>query len=149
MFNAISTEDLIIAMGRTMRAAVDAEGRVDDYARGQLLSAYSISRLLAAEVRAEAELLAWLRAELLAALAEADRGNERVAATAAERIEAAADGAGVGAALVDLLVELRADPDQDLSRRLHAILREMATRELAALAARPERSARPAAGDAE
>ena len=145
MFNAISTEDLIAGMGRTMRAAADGEGPVDDYARGQLLSAYSISRLLAAEVRAQDELLAWLRAELLAALAEAEGGDKRSGATAAERIQAAADGAAVGAALVDLLVELRTDPDPQLRQRLQAILREMATRELAALAAGPERTARPPA----
>jgi hypothetical protein len=140
MFNAISTPDLIAGMGRTMRAAAGAEGEADEYARSQLLSAYSISRLLAAEVRAEAELLAWLRGELLAALAEADGAEASAADSARGRIEEAADSGAVGDALVDLLAELRQLPDSPLRVRVHAVLREMATRELAALATRPQRA---------
>jgi hypothetical protein len=136
MFNALRTEELIAGMGATMRAAAAAGGPVDDYARGQLLSASSISRLLAAEVRAEPDLLAWLRSELLAAIAASDEDT----GDAAEGIEAAPDGAAIGAVLVDLLAELRArSPEPELRRRLHSILREMSARELLALAARPER----------
>jgi hypothetical protein len=123
-----------------MRAAAGAEGEADEYARSQLLSAYSISRLLAAEVRAEAELLAWLRGELLTALAEADAAEASAAEAARERIEAAADSGAVGDALVDLLAELRQLPGSPLRARVHAVLREMATRELAALATRPQRA---------
>jgi len=139
MFNAISTEDLIAGMGRTMRAAA-AEGAADEYARSQLLSAYSISRLLAAEVRAEAALLAWLKGELLAALAAAEGEDAGAAAAVAGRIDNAADSGAVGDALVELLAELRSHPDSTLRGRVHAILREMASRELVALAARPERA---------
>lgn len=140
MFNALRTETLIAGMGATMRAAAAAGGPVDDYGRGQLLSAYSVSRLLAAEVRAQAGLLEWLRGELLAAL---EPSSDPAAAPAAERIAAAADANAVGDALVDLFAELRADRrggegDPELRERLHAVLREMAARELAALAARPE-----------
>ena len=121
-----------------MRAAASATGPPDEYARGQLLSAYSVSRLLAAEVEAEAELFAWLRSEVLGALAAAP--GDPAAAAARPRAEAAADGVALGAVLVDLLAELRLrDPEPELRRRLHSILREMAERELVALAARPER----------
>jgi hypothetical protein len=137
MFNALRTEELIAGMGATMRAAAAAGGPVDEYARGQLLSASSISRLLAAEVRAEQELLGWLRGELVMALDEADDDG---AAGAAERIATATEATAIGEALVDLLAELRRrDPDSELRRRLHSILREMSERELLALAARPER----------
>ena len=64
MFNSLRTEQLIAGIGAVGRAAATASGPPDEYARGQLLSAYSVSRLLAAEVSAEAELLAWLRGEL-------------------------------------------------------------------------------------
>ena len=148
MFNAISTPDLIAGMGRTMRAAAGAEGAADEYARSQLLSAYSISRLLAAEVRAEAELLAWLKGELLAALDAAAGADEADAAAARPRIEEAADSGAVGDALVDLLAELRSRPDSPLRARVHRVLREMARRELAALAARPERARKAVAGEA-
>jgi hypothetical protein len=138
MFNSLRTDQLIAGIGASARAAATATGPADDYARGQLLSAYSVSRLLAAEVRAEAGLLAWLRTELLEALA----GSGAAAAVpTAARIEDAGDAIEIGGALVDLLAELReSGEDPVLRTRIHAILREMADRELAALAARPERS---------
>ncbi|MEZ5076829.1 MAG: hypothetical protein R2725_05240 [Solirubrobacterales bacterium] len=136
MFNPLRADQLIAGMGRTMRAAAAADGPADDYARGQLLSAYSISRLLASEVRAQPELLAWLRGEALAAL---ERSADPAAAPAGERIAAAGDPAAIGEALVDLFAELRREGrDSELRDSLHAVLREMAARELAVLAARPE-----------
>jgi hypothetical protein len=141
VFNSLRTDQLIAGIGATARTAAGATGAPDDYARGQLLSAYSVSRLLAAEVSGEAALLAWLRSELLDALATAP--DDPAAAAAATRIEDATDGNEIGGALVDLLADLRArDEEPELRTRIHAILREMAERELAALAARPEGSSR-------
>jgi hypothetical protein len=160
VFNSLRTDQLIAGIGATARTAAGATGAPDDYARGQLLSAYSVSRLLAAEVSGEAALLAWLRAELLDALATAP--DDPAATAAATRIEDATDGNEIGGALVDLLADLRARSTDDrvrssgriatesanspggdeLRTRIHAILREMAERELAALAARPEGSSR-------
>ena len=134
MFNALRTEQLITGIGAAGRAAASASGPPDEYARGQLLSAYSVSRLLAAEVSGEAALLAWLRSELLDAL------GDRPAST---KIEAAPDAIAIGGILVDLLAELReSGEDPELRTRIHAILREMAGRELAVLAARPEGSSK-------
>ncbi len=150
MFNSLRTEQLIAGIGAAGRAAASASGPPDEYARGQLLSAYSVSRLLAAEVSAEASLLAWLRGELTAALAE--HPDDPAAAAALPRIESATDSGAIGDALVDLLADLRARDDVDgpkspdmvdisahqLRGRVHSVLREMAERELIALAARPE-----------
>jgi len=156
MFNSLRTEQLIAGIGAVGRAAASASGPPDEYARGQLLSAYSVSRLLAAEVSAEAALLAWLRGELSAALAA--HPEDPAAAAVLPRIEAATDSGAIGDALVDLLAELRTRdaaaaaervrtspriPGKsanapELRGRIHAILREMAQRELTALAARPE-----------
>ena len=134
MFNSLRTDQLIAGIGATARTAAGATGAPDDYARGQLLSAYSVSRLLAAEVSGEAALLAWLRSELLDAL------GDRPSAT---KIEAAPDALGIGGVLVDLLAELReSGEDPELRTRIHAILREMAGRELAVLATRPEGSSK-------
>jgi hypothetical protein len=134
VFNSLRTDQLIAGIGATARTAAGATGAPDDYARGQLLSAYSVSRLLAAEVSGEAALLAWLRSELLDAL------GDRPVAT---KIEAAPDAIDIGGILVDLLAELReSGEDPELRTRIHAILREMAGRELAVLAARPEGSSK-------
>jgi thioredoxin-like negative regulator of GroEL len=137
MFNALRTEQLIAGIGAAGRAAASASGPPDEYARGQLLSAYSVSRLLAAEVSAEASMLAWLRGELTGALASYP--DDPDAAAALPAIEDATDSAAIGDALVTLLAKLRArDDDSELRRQLHSILREMTHRELLALAARPE-----------
>jgi hypothetical protein len=134
VFNSLRTDQLIAGIGATARTAAGATGAPDDYARGQLLSAYSVSRLLAAEVSGEAALLAWLRSELLDALGDNP---------AATKIEAAPDAIAIGGILVDLLAELReSGEDPELRTRIHAILREMAGRELAVLAARPEGSSK-------
>jgi hypothetical protein len=134
VFNSLRTDQLIAGIGATARTAAGATGAPDDYARGQLLSAYSVSRLLAAEVSGEAALLAWLRSELLDALGDNP---------AATKIEAAPDAIAIGGVLVDLLAELReSGEDPELRTRIHAILREMAGRELAVLAARPEGSSK-------
>jgi thioredoxin-like negative regulator of GroEL len=138
MFNSLRTEQLIAGIGAVGRAAATASGPPDEYARGQLLSAYSVSRLLAAEVSAEATLLAWLRDELVDALGA--HPDDPAAAAALPRIEAATESGTIGDALVDLLADLRGRDDGggELRRRIQAILREMAERELIALAARPE-----------
>lgn len=132
MFNPLRTEDLIAGMGRTMRAAAD-DGSGTDYARGQLLSAYSVSRLLAAEVQAGASLFAWLRRELCVAMEDSD---DELVVSARVRIEAAADPLEIGAVITGLLADLRVRPREDgVVTKVHAILSEMASRELAALAA--------------
>ncbi len=141
MFNSLRTDQLIAGIGATARTAAGATGPPDDYARGQLLSAYSVSRLLAAEVSGEAALLAWLRGELLDALGPTTRrprGEDRGAPTHDRRASRSA-----GSSASHLLAELRESGEgPELRTRIHAILREMAGRELAALAARPEGSSR-------
>ncbi|MCW3010032.1 MAG: hypothetical protein JWO90_436 [Solirubrobacterales bacterium] len=130
MFNALRSEQLLVGVGRMLRAAADADGRLEDYERSQVLSAYSVTRLLAAEQAAARELLEWTRAALDRALA----GDERAEAqTARDQFVAAVDGTELGDALVELLAAL---PREDPTRtRVHGVLREMIDRELSALAA--------------
>jgi hypothetical protein len=131
MFNALTSDELIAGMGRVLRTAAGATELPDEYARSQMLSAYSISRLLAAEQRASVRLLRWLRSELCRALASSP---DRAAASARARIEQAADAAAIGDALVELLAELRRDGrEPELRGEIHAVLRTMADLELAAL----------------
>lgn len=126
MFNPLSTPEVIAAVGGTLKATAAAPA-ADDYQRGQLLSAYSICRHLAAEETARAELRRWFVAELrpLAAM----RGLE---------VRDAAEPAELGAIAADLLAELRAaapDPAADaLAARLRSLLHELCDREIAALA---------------
>jgi hypothetical protein len=126
MFNALRSEELLMGVGRVLRMVADAPGALEEYERSQTLSAYSVTRLLAAEQAASAELLAWTRDALAAAL----DGEAR------RRVEAASSGVELGDVLSDLLAEL---PREDPTRtRVHAVLAEMIDREVAALAALPQ-----------
>lgn len=124
---------MILAVGGVLRLAADARGPLDDYQRSQLLSGLSITRNLAAEQAAGAELLAWLRGELDGTLTADGRP---AAQRAREQLAAATDGIEVGDALGELLEQLRqeGEPDDPLRRGVQRVLGELADREVAALA---------------
>lgn len=125
VFNALSSDELLLGVGRVLRMAADARGPLEDYERSQLLSAYSVTRLLAAEQRGAPGLLAGTRADLLAAL---DGDDRPAVARARARVEQAADGDAIGTVLVELLREL---PRGDALRApVHAALRTMVDREV-------------------
>jgi len=130
MFNALRSEELLVGVGRVLRMVADAPGALEEYERSQTLSAYSVTRLLAAEQAAAPELLAWTQGELAAAL----QGDERPEAhTGRARIAAATTGPELGDAVGELLEGLPAgDPS---GMRVHRVLAEMIDREVAALAA--------------
>jgi hypothetical protein len=130
MFNAMSTAEVVVAMGRVLSDAARTEGTRDDYQRGQLLSAYSVARHLAAETTAAAELLAWFRE---AVAVELDDGR-------AAAVRATSDPDRLGELVADTLAELRLRPEPDaivLRDRLRAVLRELTDREVAALISLP------------
>ena len=127
MFNALTPVQLLAGIGQTLRMAAEAKV-LEGYQRSQLLSAYSVARLLASEQAAAAELLEWTRGALAAALEGDDREPAR---RAAEKIATARDGVEVGQIVTDLFAELPAD---DATRsRVRAVLREMTDREVLAL----------------
>lgn len=133
MFNALTSEDLLVSVGRVLRLVADAPGALEEYERSQTLSAYSVTRLLAAEQAASAALLAWTQDALGEALADDGRPE---AIRAAQAIREAGTGTDVGEALGELLETL---PREDPTRtRVHAVLAEMIDREVAALAAVPQ-----------
>ena len=132
MFNALRSDELLVGIGQVLRATADRHGSLEDYERSQLLSAFSVSRLLAAEQIAAPGLLAWARAELGTGLGDA---TDQPIAVARARIAGAVDGVEVGDALCDLLNELPADDQRRAG--LRRTLRELADREVAALAALP------------
>ncbi len=94
---------MILAVGNVLRLTADVQGPLDEYQRSQLLSGLSITRNLAAEQAASADLLAWLRGALDPAL-ESD--GRPCAQRARERLEQAGDGIDAGEALGELLEEL-------------------------------------------
>lgn len=132
MFNALSSEELLIGVGRVLRAVAGADGALEEYVRSQALSAYSITRLLAAEQADATRLLAHTKQQLLQALdGESDAGSDTERARQA--IGAAETANQVGDAVSDLLAGL---PHETETRdRVHGVLAEMVNAEVAALAA--------------
>ena len=133
MFNALRSDELLGGVGAVLRMAADARGPLEDYERSQLLSAFSVTRLLAAEQRAERELLQATKDELAAAMAGDDRPETAAART---RVDEATSGVEIGDAMVELLAALpRPDPTRT---QVHRALRGMVDREVEALGRSPE-----------
>jgi hypothetical protein len=128
VFNALRSDELLVGVGRMLRMAAASEGPLEDFQRSQLLSAYSVTRLLAAEQRAQAELLEATRADLLAAAPEGAAGREAIAS--------AVDGPALGAATALLLEGLAVDDPARVE--VHRALRTMVDAEVAALDRGPE-----------
>lgn len=125
VFNPLSAPEVTRAVGGVLRDAA-AGGPDDDFRRGQLLSAYSICRHLAAEQEAEPALRSRFDAELGA-----------IAAAAGEAPPAALGAAELGEWLCELMARLRAADDAASRRTLVALrgaLGGLCDRELAALA---------------
>jgi hypothetical protein len=122
----MSTAEVVRAVGAVLEASA-AGGSDDGYRRGQVLSAFSVCRHLAAEDGGRRELTEWLEATsapILARLGEV--------ALAAVRPEEA------GERLASLMADLRAADDEGSRgalRELRRVLHELCDREIAILAA--------------
>jgi hypothetical protein len=129
VFNALRPDELLVGVGGVLRLVAAAPGPLEEYERSQALSAYSVTRLLAAEERAAAALLADTKHALVDAIA----GDERPAVRElTQRISDAANGPEVGDAVTALLALLATD--EPLRARTHRILATMIDAEVAALA---------------
>lgn len=128
MFNPLSAPEVILAVGNTLKQAAGAEQPDDEYARSQLLSAYSVARHLAAEEAARPQLTRWFREALETELG----GDQRLTgALAAGREDE------LGKALCELLAELRSADDpasRSLAAAIRGLLRDLSDREVTALA---------------
>jgi hypothetical protein len=133
MFNALRTDELLVGIGRVLRIVADAPGALEEYERSQTLSAYSVTRLLAAEQAAARELLVFTREALLGVFDAAAPRPELGAVR--QRIELASTGTEIGEALSELLDSVRRD--DPIRAPVHAVLAEMIDREVAALAGPP------------
>ncbi|MBS1893885.1 MAG: hypothetical protein JST59_21520 [Actinobacteria bacterium] len=122
----MSTAEVVRAVGAVLEASA-AGGADDEYSRGQVLSAFSVCRHLAAEEEGRRGLAEWLEAASAEVLAE--RGEAPLSAAQSEE---------AGARLASLMEELRAADDEDSRRALAAlrgVLRELCDREIAILVA--------------
>jgi hypothetical protein len=129
VFNALRPDELLVGVGGVLRLVAAAPGPLEEYERSQALSAYSVTRLLAAEERAAAGLLSDTKHALVDAIASDERPAVR---ELIGRFSEATNGPEVGEAVSVLLALLA--PDEPLRARTHRILATMIDAEVAALA---------------
>lgn len=126
MLNPMSTAEVVRAVGAVLEAGAGG-GTDDEYGRGQVLSAFSVCRHLAAEEEGRRRLAEWLEA-----------ASAEIFAARGEPLLAAAQSEEAGARLASLMEELRAADDEESRQvlvELRGVLRELCDREIAILAA--------------
>jgi hypothetical protein len=102
MFNPLTPSEMVVAIGIAARTTARGDGELDEFDRGQLMSAYSATRHLAIEIESfQGE----LSARCAAIAAAADAASDRDVA-----IDAGAPGASAGE-LAALAARLRAAHD--------------------------------------
>lgn len=135
MFNPLSPSEVVAAIGGAAREAARGDQAGSDYARGQLLSAYSTSRHLSVELASFGPELSGFAREISASAAHIDDEPDLAAVVAG--MESATDAGELGDATCLLLDYLRASDSEaakDLRVRVQARLRALADREVELLA---------------
>ena len=140
MFNQLTPAAIVVAIGVAAHDAARSPDAGSEFQRDQLMSAYSATRHLAAELEGYApeleRFLAAVAARLRSAAAQ-DTGLAPELAAGAERLDSPADGAVAGLVIADLLERLRDAGEPwagSLRADLHALLRDLAHREVDLLA---------------
>jgi hypothetical protein len=138
MFGPLTPADMVSAIGRATRDAARSDEPASDFSRGQLMSAYSVTRHLGVELTAFGP---ELRAFADAVAAQLRTGAGLACGTElAERADALDQTDAehrIGDLVTEALDALRADPDPAaaaLRARIHAALRGLADREVELLA---------------
>src|ERR1700761_6626218 len=109
MFNPLTPSEMVSAIGLAARAAARSETELDDFDRGQLMSAYSATRHLAIEI---ASFAAELRDRCLAIADLAAGSGDPLLGELADSVRAAsADAAEAGEAIAVVLERCRAVPE--------------------------------------
>jgi hypothetical protein len=134
VFNQLTQAQVVTAIGATNRAVARSPS-VSDFDRDQLMSCYSATRHLAAELTTFGPAHLRFSAAVYERVAEAVSAG--VDAVWAERLRGTSDPAELGEVLSELLARLREDPSRDaadLRRDLHRYLRDLADQEVDLLA---------------
>ena len=135
MFNPLTPAEVVAAIGVTARDAARSQDPAGEFERDQLLSAYSATRHLTAELVGYAPVLERFRTDLAERLRLARSGDgalDEVVARTAAALDTDPGTAVIGEVVSELLVALRAQSSQPAVRLradVHVLLRELADRE--------------------
>jgi hypothetical protein len=138
MFNQMTSSEMVTAIGVTLRTAARAEGQASAFERDQLMSAYSATRHLSAELAGYEPELRAFTAKVAGRLRSGpvpELGDERD--RLATQLDGAPAAADVGATICELLERLAHAPSPEaaaLRADVHHHLRALADREVDLLA---------------
>jgi hypothetical protein len=139
MFSPLTPAEVVTAVGRAARDAARSDEPASEFSRGQLMSAFSVSRHLGVEIATfgpELRSFADGVADALRAGSGALACGDALQAAAGELAQAA-DAHRIGNLVAGALDDLRGDASPaatELRARLHAALRALADREVELLA---------------
>lgn len=147
MFDPMTAAEVTAAIGATARDVARGEEPLGQFARGQLMSAYSASRHLAVELSSfgpELERFSAAAADSVRTAAEQAPDGELLRRLAG-RLQDASDPRLLGGAVCELLDVLRTtrSPTVGLRGEVHVLLRELCDREVELLADAIERRPEP------
>jgi hypothetical protein len=109
MFNPLTPSEMVAAIGIAARTTARGDGQLDEFDRGQLMSAYSASRHLAIEIESFGNELSARCVAIADAVDEACAGDSDARADAgslgspATRLRASPDARAAGDAIAELL----------------------------------------------
>jgi hypothetical protein len=132
MFTPLTPSQMVAAIGLAARAAARTDDGLDEFDRGQLMSAYSASRHLSIEIASfGAELSSCCRSIADAA----QRSGDDELRGFVSRLREAHDPQAAGDAIAELLEACRAQPElSSLRDEVHGALRALCDAEVALLA---------------
>jgi hypothetical protein len=111
MFNPLTPSEMVAAIGMAARTTARGDGQLDEFDRGQLMSAYSASRHLAIEIESFGGELSARCGAIADAVDEACAGDSGADAGAlrglAARLRASGDARAAGDTIAELLDRCR------------------------------------------
>lgn len=140
MFNPLTPSEMVTAIGMAARTTARGDGELDEFDRGQLMSAYSATRHLAIEIESFRGELSARCAAIADAIDAASAGDSDARALSGEldalgaRVRAAADAQTAGDAIGDLLDLCRAHGLTALRGEIRTQLRALCDAEVTLLA---------------
>lgn len=130
MFNPLTPSEMVAAIGLAARTTARGDGALDEFDRGQLMSAYSASRHLAIEIASFSGELSARCAATADAASREDSLREL-----AGRVRGARDAETAGEAIASLLERCRSRPElSDVRASIRRELRALCDAEVTLLA---------------
>jgi hypothetical protein len=140
MFNPLTPSEMVAAIGMAARTTARGDGELDEFDRGQLMSAYSATRHLAIEIESFSSELSARCAAIADAVDEASAGASDDSADAgalralAARLRASPDARAAGDAIAELLDLCREQRLTTLRGKIRTQLRALCDAEVTLLA---------------